>query len=318
MLPLKNEYIDVMEHPVEEGLFTVRHVGLLERGRDSVMENICSYVGSNDVAAIRYCNLLSKRNITKDKLCEWLETVCCILNSYAVPLLQNAVPLIPQIDQLKSEKIEDQKTVIDLQNQLIVKKDEELEAVKSSVREEVCSIKSTVQAEMKSYSSVVSKSCSTALAPKKIEAAVKKASDREDRSRNLIIYGISETTNESVQDCVGSVLAQINEKPVVTDCCRLGNGEASRGKARPIKFTLSSKDLALQVLRRAKLLRTAEGYNGVYICPDRTLEERRGFKKLIDEVTRKRAAEPDFVHVIRNNKVVSSARDSVPQNSGTT
>ena len=78
MLPLKDEYINVMELPVEEGLFAVRHVGLLERGRDSVMDNIRSYFGSTDVAAIRSCNLLTKRNITKDKLCEWLETVCCI------------------------------------------------------------------------------------------------------------------------------------------------------------------------------------------------------------------------------------------------
>ena len=41
-----------------------------------------------------------------------METVCCTFNSYnAVPLLQKAVPLIPQIDQL------------------IVKKGEELEAL---------------------------------------------------------------------------------------------------------------------------------------------------------------------------------------------
>ena len=90
---------------------------------------------------------------------------------------------------------------------------------------------------------------------------------------------------------MGHVLAQINEKPVVIDCCRVGNGEAFRSKVRPIKFTLSSKNPAFQVLRRAKLLRNAEGYNGVYICPDRTLEERRAFKKLIDEVAQKRAAE---------------------------
>ena len=46
------------------------------------------------------------------------------LNSYAVQLLQKAVLLISQIDHLKSEKIEDQKTVIDF-----------AESVKSSVRE---------------------------------------------------------------------------------------------------------------------------------------------------------------------------------------
>ena len=84
--------------------------------------------------------------------------------------------------------------------------------------------------------------------------------------------------------------SSLNEKPVMTDCCRLRYGEVGKGKPRPIKFILSSKDLAFQELRKTKLLRIYEGYNGLYICPDRTLEERRAFKKLIDDVIRNRAA----------------------------
>jgi hypothetical protein len=62
-----------------------------------------------------------------------------------------------------------------------VRRDNELKAVHE-----------TVQNEMKSYSAVVSRSCSTASAPRKIEAAMRKVSDKDDRSKNVIIYGVEE------------------------------------------------------------------------------------------------------------------------------
>jgi hypothetical protein len=81
-------------------------------------------------------------------------------------------------------------------------------------------------------------------------------------------------------------------------------------KPRPIKFSLSSSvtvDRVNQVLRNAKKPRLAEGYKGVYIYPDRTVEECRSFKKLLDVLKLKRISEPNITHMIRNNKVVSSA-----------
>jgi hypothetical protein len=41
---------------------------------------------------------------------------------------------------------------------------------------------------MKTYSAVVEKSCSATLSTKKIEAAVRKVADEEDRSKNIIVY----------------------------------------------------------------------------------------------------------------------------------
>ena len=115
---------------------------------------------------------------------------------------------------------------------------------------------------MKSYSSALTNTCSAALS-QKISAAVKSATDRDDRSRNVIIYGFQEV----------------------------------EGKVLPKKFSETfdeiSADVANQILRNAKLLRTKEGFKSVYICPDRTVSERRAYKKLLEELKLKRQSEPD-------------------------
>ena len=54
----------------------------------------------------------------------------------------------------------------------------------------------------------------------------------------------------------------------------------------------------------------------IIICPDRSLEERRAYKKLVEEVKQKRTTEPDKVHVIKNNKIVSLERKHEPALTG--
>jgi hypothetical protein len=45
---------------------------------------------------------------------------------------------------------------------------------------------------MKTYSAAVSKSWTAALAPTKIQAAVMKVADTNERSKNVIVYGLEE------------------------------------------------------------------------------------------------------------------------------
>ena len=74
-----------------------------------------------------------------------------------------------------------------------------MNSVKSTVEAEMKSystaVKSTVQAEMQSYSSVVAKTCSTAFAPKKLQAVVQKVAEKTERSQNVIIYGLKEDSD---------------------------------------------------------------------------------------------------------------------------
>ena len=211
-----------------------------------------------------------------------------------MPLLENAVPIVDRIGELQEDKIDDQAKILKLQHDLIVRRDNELKAVHE-----------TVQNEMKSYSAVVSRSCPTALAPRKIEAAVRKVSDKDDRSKNVIIYGVEEKDNEVLKEKIETVLEDVGERPLMRDCCRVGIKKTAAKTPRPIKFSLSNSDHVNQVLRSARQLHSKEGYRSVYICPDRTVEERRAHKKLLDLLKEKRTAEPDRTHFIRNNKVLS-------------
>ena len=141
---------------------------------------------------------LNKPRITKDMLCNWMETLIDILGVYCSPLLTSATNLQNEIDQLKDEKISDQNTVIDkLQGQLIEMKSDDL-----------TSVQTTVKSELKSWSSVVKNSCSKALAPKKMKAALKRASEEEDRSQNLVIYGPPEKNDDILEKRVLEVLDQ--------------------------------------------------------------------------------------------------------------
>ena len=134
---------------------------------------MCQELNITNHHRIQRC-YLDKRNITKDKLIRWLETVCFILDSNAVPLLHAAdQEATKRVNELREEKIADQDTIIKLQQKLLEKSDENFDSVKT-----------TVQQELKSYSSVVSKSCSTALSSKKLIAVVKKWQILKIRARS--------------------------------------------------------------------------------------------------------------------------------------
>ena len=81
--------------------------------------------------------------------------------------------------------------------------------------------------------------------------AIKTVAENEDRKRNIIIYGIKEEENEAISAKVEEVLAEIDEKPIIKDCCRVGS--IKEECIRPVKFSLSSADMVQQVLRKARI-----------------------------------------------------------------
>ena len=253
MIPVQNHHVDGIDDFIGQTLKEL-YVRQIVAARDSIFSEMCKELNVTNHHHIQAC-FLNKRSVTKDKLIGWLETVCYILDSFSVPLLESAVPIVERVGE---EKIDDQAKILELQRDLIVRRDNELKAVQN-----------TVQTEMKSYASVVSENCSAALAPKKIEAAVRKVSDKDDRSKNVIIYGVEESDSESLKEKIETVLEEIGEKPVLRDFCRVGVKKSEIKCPRPIKFTLSNSDHVNQVLRSAKQLHIKEGSRSVYICPDK-------------------------------------------------
>jgi hypothetical protein len=64
------------------------------------------------------------------------------------------------------------------------------------------------------------------------------------------------------------------------------------------------------VLRKTRLLQGKEGYKTVYICPDGTVDKRRAYKKLVEELKVKKIEEPEKFFITKNSKVVSVSKDS--------
>ena len=124
---------------------------------------------------------MNKSGITKAQLAEWLTATVYLLDHCSIPLMDSAVLQKNELDDLKNEKINDQKKIIQLQGQLIEKRDEELKTVTK-----------TVQSELKLYSSVVKQSCSDALAPQRIASVVSKVNKEEDRSSNVVVFGLKQ------------------------------------------------------------------------------------------------------------------------------
>ena len=292
MLPLENEYVKDIDNDVgDDGKINRDYVKQVKNATRTLFEKMCRSCGVSDSQNLRAC-YLNKTSIHKATLAEWLETTVFLLNSCAIPLLDFAVEDLSEVEQLKSEKIEDQKRIIELQDEIIAEKDDKLDSVKK-----------TVESEIKLYSSVVQKSCSEALAPRKIAAVVKSVGEKEDRSKNVIVFGVPEEDSESVDSkVIADMLERLDQKPKVSACRRIG--KSTPATTRPICFRVESSSTVTAILQRAKRLREIDGYQSIYLCPDRTLEERTIRKKLVEQLKEKRANHPDKRYFIRGGDVV--------------
>ena len=275
----------------KDAIFSSDYVNMVRSASNRLTGDMVKMANGVHIASQLSPGSLNCRDIKKEQLAEWLYTAVYLLDRCSLPLMGLAAKQNGQLEKLKDEKITDQDKIIELQNKLIKKKDEELNVVKN-----------TVSSELKSYSSVLRESCSAALEPRKIVSAVRKVAEREDRSKNVIVFGVPEEQEENVDNKVKLLLEKLEEKPHTANCCRIG--QSKPGISRPIRFKVQSSDSVYQILRKAKQLRDTEGYERVFISPDRTVEERISRQKLVNELKEKRAAEPNKHYIIRKGEVV--------------
>ena len=81
-------------------------------------------------------------------------------------------------------------------------------------------------------------------------------------------------------------------------------GRVKDGNIRPVKVKLETLTTTREVLRNSKLLRNVDGCRGIFICPDRTVEERRAQMELISQLRAKRMENPDERYHIRSGQIV--------------
>ena len=120
-----------------------------------------------------------------------------------------------------------------------------------------------------------------------------------------MVFGLSEEEGEHIEEKISEIFADLDEKPRAT-ACRIGKKSSGTTSAcRPVKVRLTNSTTARQILSKARMLKQMERRKSVYICPDRSPEERTVRKKLVMELKKVAAEEPDREHFIRQGKVCS-------------
>ena len=179
-----------------------------------------------------------------------------------------------KIDEMKSEKIAEQKQLIDMQ------------------QGQIDSVQETVKTEMKSWTDVVKKNSNQRQGKQissenTIKHAVRSVNEEERKSKNVMIYGCEEKENEAdfeVQKAVKDIFNATHMFPFVNVCDLYRIGKKEPGKSRPIKAILESASDVANVLFHARNLKEREKFKHVYLGPDRTKQDQLAHNRLVKEM----------------------------------
>ncbi|KAL5256543.1 hypothetical protein ACHWQZ_G011706 [Mnemiopsis leidyi] len=205
-----------------------------------------------------------------------------------------------KMDQLKSDKIADQKLLIDLQ------------------KTQINSVQETVKSEMKSWADVVKKNVNLnqrnakPLTENSVKQAVRAVNEEKKRSKNLMIYGWQEKEKEADFEVTKTVKEVLNDidiypAPHIHEAYRIGKKE--QGKNMPIKVELESADDVDIALRRARYLKDSDRFQHVYIGPDRTKENQLAHNELVKQMKHMIERDPSKHYFIRQKKICSVDKD---------
>ncbi len=240
--------------------------------------------------------MFNKSSVKKEQLVKWLASIAGILISQK----ELVKGLRDDVSMLKTELIESQNTVIKIQGELLDCKNDQLSSVQATVQS---TVQDTVQAGMKSYSQAITTTVqNTAITAKNLKKVVQDVVAQEDRTRNVMIFGLKEESGEKLNQKVSNVLEQIGAKPRV-EAVRIG--KQTTGKTRPVKVTVNCSSTVHQILVNSKDLRSVAEYKHVFICPDRSPDERVQHTQLVLELKKKVKEEPGKRHYIRNGQIFS-------------
>ena len=143
---------------------------------------------------------------------------------------------------------------------------------------------------------------------------VNSSAARDDRSKNLIVFGLSEDSSvnddENLEEMIEFMGCE-NGKPLnpikYENATRLGT--FSSEKTRPIKLTLGSRDDRTLLLQQAGSLRWNDKFSSVFVSPDLSHEDQEKRKVLVRQLTDKIKEDPDLHHYIRRGTVVSKKKE---------
>eukprot|EP00116_Pleurobrachia_bachei_P006324 sb/3466586/ len=174
--------------------------------------------------------------------------------------------------------IELQKTVIDIQ------------------REQLNSVETSVQ-KVKAYSTVMAQNYAAATA----SPVAKKAS----REKNLVIFGLPETTENADRANLEELFDELKEKPKVANMKRIG--ERNENRPRPLLVSLEKRATLLELLKKARQLKESNKHSTVYLSPDLNPSQLKERKALLATLKRVRTDDPGGNYYIKNNVIQVTA-----------
>ena len=271
---------------------------------------------TRDVLANRLCEALKLIDGCQKKIVKLKDSYDQLDEASLIAYDEN-VKLVKELEHVKgkaaTEVVDLQREVVTLQRDLLAEKDRQLTELRTSVVE---SVENTVKEGFKSYKDVLQESC-TAPSSKlqtELKTVVKSVFEEEDRSRSFMLFGLREEAEEDISGKVCDVLLQLNLKPKV-DVPRIGSSvqstsqDSANRRPRPVKVTVASSAIVKEVMSRAKHLKNCSGFRGVYISPDRSVEQRAEHRKLVSELKQRLVDQPGKRHFIRGDVIVSTEKN---------
>ena len=206
-----------------------------------------------------------------------------------------------KVDELKSEQIK-------LQQRLISLQDNQIDSVRTTV-------KSELSTGLKSWSEVVKKNNTqvqnslVTSTKESVKQVMKKVSEEERRSANLMIYGLPEHDGENIVQSVEDIYKSMNVSAPkeAIDCYRIGKKQD--GKVRPIRLECQNRQEVEFALVHSRKLKYSVKHSGVYLAPDRTKEQRLEHSLLVKKMKDLISKDATKRYFIRNNKVCLTDSD---------
>ncbi len=247
-------------------------------------------------------NRFNSSSINKMTLSKWLESASEIMTRQAdiISRMQKA------IEAQKTDALEDKAAIIKLQSDLIESKDNQLLSLQTTLQK---TVQATVQKEVQSYSAVVAQNnTAPAISADSLKQAVKTAIAEDDRTKNIMIFGLGEEDNEQLENKVNEIFQELDEKPKET-VSRVGRSAAGAKKCRPVKVLLSSSNIAYQVLMKSGRLKSSRQFKNIYLRPDMSIEEREIRQKLVTDLKEAISNQPGRYHYIQGGRIHSRDKD---------
>ena len=253
------------------------------------------------ITSVLFKNVLTKRTLNledKEKFAAFFS------ESFHLVRFQNdnLKKMKNRLSSIKDQLIENQKLVISAQESIIDCKEKQLQKQLQAVQTVV---KDTVVSQFKSYSDTVQENVmvcqpESSVTAETLKEVVKSVVQAEDRSKNIMIFGLPEDSSKDLNKTVEELFEEIGLKPAM-ELSRVGKSKEKT--TRPVKVTLSSSSTAYQIISQARKLRQSEKFSSVFISPDRSLEDRVKHRLLVQNLHKKKEAEPNKHHYIKGGTI---------------